>query len=56
MKKFNQTVKVGDLVRVIGTRRDVAIKEVSEGRRWIKLDSFEGSFQRGHVIVRRKRG
>jgi hypothetical protein len=51
MKKFDKSFKVGDNVKfsLDNEIHICKIKEIHETRNWIKIDGFEGSFQRGDV-------
>ena len=47
MKLFSKSFKIGTKVRILGQWYSVI--EISEGRRWIKVNGIAGSFQRGHI-------
>lgn len=51
MKKFDKSFKVGDNVKFIFNNEAhiCKIKEIHETRNWIKIEGFEGSFQRGDI-------
>lgn len=52
MKKFNKLFSVEKTkVRVAGEYGFRNIKEIHEGRKWIKVEGLKGSFQRDDIIT-----
>lgn len=49
MTKFGRSWKIGDKVKVIGSKEICTITEIHETRLWVKLDIFLGSFQKYHL-------
>lgn len=52
MRKFAKNVKVGGLVTYL--KQEYVVKCVHETRNWVELVGLEGSFQRGHVSIKRQ--
>jgi len=51
MKKFNKSFSLSTKVQLPGEYGYRAIKEIHETRNWIKIEGFEGSFQRANIIA-----
>lgn len=49
MLKFDKRVKIGTLVLVKGVGWCV-VKSIHETRKWIEVNGWAGSLQRGHVL------
>lgn len=51
MKKFSKLYKVGSWVRTTSSDEEwFKIEEIHETRKWINLETLEGSFQVGHIV------
>lgn len=49
MKKFDKRVVAGTKVLIEGYGWHI-VKSVHDSRKWLQVESFNGSFQRGHVL------
>ena len=51
MKKFGKLYKVGSWVRTTTSDDQwFKIKEIHDARHWVKLETLEVSFQKGHIV------
>ena len=49
MQRFNKQFKIGTKVLLEGNKNFSTVVEVHETRKWIKVNDYNGSFQRVHV-------